>query len=58
MALGLCHRARPCRLVGFDVTETDVGHLRSSAQAENVLIGSLPPELRVSSVKPEDYTCW
>lgn len=44
MALGLCHRARPASLVGFDINATDPAGLAARAAAEGVSV-QLPPEL-------------
>jgi ubiquinone/menaquinone biosynthesis C-methylase UbiE len=44
MALGLCHRVRPRRLVGFDVINTNAEALAARARAEGVA-DALPAEL-------------
>jgi ubiquinone/menaquinone biosynthesis C-methylase UbiE len=44
MALGLCHRVRPARLVGFDIVPTNVETLLARSEAESVS-AVLPSEL-------------
>ena len=57
--LGLAHRARPARLVGFDVNLTDVDLLRRRAEAEGV--PPPPPELEfvrseTTEIPAEDHS--
>lgn len=51
MALGLCGRAHPLRLVGFDIVPTDTETLLARARAEGVT-SSLPPELEFRGSMP------
>jgi ubiquinone/menaquinone biosynthesis C-methylase UbiE len=51
MALGLCHRARPRRLVGFDIAPTNVEILRERSRTEG-LSADLPAELEFRESTP------
>lgn len=51
MALGVTHRAKPKRLVGFDIVPTDQERLRERARAEGVA-DALPAELEFSTSGP------
>ena len=51
MALGVCHRAHPTRLIGFDVNLTDSHELLGGAQAEEVAT-ELPNELEFRQSSP------
>lgn len=59
LTLGLCRRAHPRRLVGFDIVPTNTKHLVTRARAEGVG-SSLPPELEFraserSGIPAEDH---
>jgi SAM-dependent methyltransferase len=51
MALGLCRRGRPRRLVGFDIVPTNPGLLLGRARAERAA-DALPPELEFQASSP------
>jgi ubiquinone/menaquinone biosynthesis C-methylase UbiE len=51
MALGLCERAHPQRLVGFDIVPTDPESLLARAQAQRA-VSSLPAELEFRGSSP------
>ena len=51
MALGLCHRARPRKLVGFDVVATNTNALLRRSRAEGVA-DALPIELEFRASTP------
>jgi ubiquinone/menaquinone biosynthesis C-methylase UbiE len=51
MALGLCRRANPDRLVGFDIVPTNADQLLTRAQAEGVT-NALPAELEFRASAP------
>lgn len=53
MALGLCHRARPKALIGFDVVPTNAELLVASASVEGVA-ESLPAELSFQASTPTE----
>lgn len=52
MALGLCQKAKPARLTGFDVRLTDSANLLRRATEEGVAT-ELPPELEFRESTPE-----
>ncbi len=51
MALGLCRRAHPRRLVGFDINPVDADHLLARARGERA-VNSLPAELEFQQSMP------
>lgn len=51
MALGLCQRVHPRRLVGYDIRPTDPDLLLARARAENA-VSALPPELDFRASAP------
>lgn len=51
MALGVCQKARPARLTGFDIRLTDENHLLASASAEGV-VSELPAQLEFRQSTP------
>jgi SAM-dependent methyltransferase len=54
--LGLMHRARPARLVGFDIRRTDEAHLLDVARAEGVA-DQLPDGLEFVESQPVRLPC-